>query len=218
MHPKIKNKNKKNKIMALKELQAKIGATPDGAFGPATLKAAAAYYKMTPERAAHFFGQTSHETGGFTIFTENLNYSASGLVAIFGRYFPGNLSELYARQPVKIASRVYGSRMGNGDETTQEGFKFRGRGALQLTGKDNYKAFSEYLKKPEILTNPDLVTSEYAFDSAMFYFDRNNLWKIADKGVNADTILAMTKAINGGKNGLEERTSLSNRYYGWLKQ
>lgn len=204
--------------MALKELQTKIGVTPDGGFGPATLKAIAAYYKLSPERVAHFCGQISHETGGFTLFTENLNYSASGLVKIFGKYFPGKLSESYARQPVKIASRVYGNRMGNGDETTQEGYKFRGRGALQLTGKDNYRLFSEYLKKPEILTNPDLVSSEYAFESAMFYFDKNNLWKIADKGVNADTILAMTKAINGGKHGLEDRVSLTNRYYGWLKQ
>jgi putative chitinase len=108
--------------------------------------------------------------------------------------------------------------MGNGDEASLEGFKFRGRGALQLTGKDNYKAFSEYLKKPEILTNPDLVASDFAFESALFFFEKNNLWKIADKGVNADTILAMTKAINGGKNGLDDRISQTNRFYGWLKQ
>ena len=95
----------------------------------------------TPLRVAHFIAQCAHESGGFVFIKENLNYSASGLVSIFGSYFPGNLSELYARQPVKIASRVYGNRMGNGAEETKEGFKFRGRGYIQLTGKENYKAF-----------------------------------------------------------------------------
>jgi len=202
--------------MSLIKFQEKIGAKPDGSFGPATIKAAMAYFKMSPERAAHFFGQTSHETGGFQLFTENLNYSASGLKGTFGKYFPNNLAESYARQPVKIASRVYADRMGNGNEASQEGWAFRGRGALQLTGKANYKAMSDKLLKPEIMTNPDLVASDYAFESAIFFFEKNNLWTIADKGVNADTILAMTKRINGGTNGLEDRVSLTNRYYSWL--
>lgn len=204
--------------MSLIKLQEKIGATPDGSFGPATLKAAAAYFKMTPERAAHFFGQCSHESGGFHTFSENLNYSASGLLTIFKKYFTAKTAEEYARQPIKIASRVYANRMGNGDEASQEGWKFRGRGALQTTGKGNYKAFSDYLKKPEIMVNPDLVATDYSFESALFFFEKNNLWKIADKGVTADTILAMTKAINGGTNGLEDRISLTNRYYSWLKK
>jgi len=203
--------------MSLKILQEKIGVTPDGVFGPATLKAAAAYYKMSPERAAHFFAQTSHETGGYASFTENLNYSSAGLKKVFGKYFPNNLAESYAKQPVKIASRVYGSRMGNGPESTQEGYVFRGRGALQTTGKTNYKLLSEYLKKPEIMTNPDLVATEYAFESAIFFFDSNKLWAIADKGVNANTILAMTKKINGGTNGLAHRNELTIKYYDWLK-
>jgi len=202
----------------LQLLQQKIGVEPDGSFGPTTLKVMRDYFKLNNEQIAHFAGQTAHETGGFLIFTENLNYSASGLISIFGSYFPNNLSEQYARQPLKIASRVYANRMGNGDEASGDGYKFRGRGALQLTGKNNYKAFSDYLKKPEIMDNPDLVASEYAFESALFFFDKNNLWKITDKGVNADTILAITKAINGGKNGLDDRTSLTNRYYSWLKQ
>jgi putative chitinase len=202
--------------MSLIKLQEKIGAKPDGSFGPATLKAAMAYYKMTPERAAHFFGQTSHETGHFALFSENLNYSATGLKSIFGKYFPNNLADSYARQPIKIASRVYASRMGNGDEASQEGWKFRGRGALQLTGKSNYQLFSEFLKNAEIMENPDLVASDLAFESAIFFFDKNNLWSIADKGVNDDTILAITKKINGGTNGLEDRLSLTKRYYSWL--
>ena len=204
--------------MSLKSLQAKIGIAADGAFGPGTLKAAMAYYKMTPERAAHFFAQTAHESGNFKAFAENLNYGAAGLTGIFKKYFPTNEKALlYERKPEKIANLVYASRMGNGDEASGDGYKFRGRGALQLTGKDNYKVFSEYLKNPEIMTNPDLVATEFAFESAIFFFDRNKLWDICDKGVNKDTILALTKRINGGTHGLEDRKEKTNKYYGWLK-
>ena len=204
--------------MSLKSLQAKIGVAADGAFGPGTLKAAMAYYKMTPERAAHFFAQTAHESGNFKAFSENLNYGAAGLTGIFKKYFPTTEKALlYERKPEKIANLVYGGRMGNGDEASGDGFKFRGRGALQLTGKDNYKVFSEYLKKPEIMTNPDLVATEYAFESAIFFFDRNKLWDICDKGVNKDTILALTKRINGGTHGLADREEKTLKYYGYLK-
>lgn len=203
--------------MSLKALQTKIGVTADGAFGPGTLKAAMAYYKMTPERAAHFFAQTAHETGEFKLFSENLNYSADGLKKIFPKYFPGNMADLYARNPEKIANRVYGSRMGNGDEKSGEGFKFRGRGALQTTGKDNYKQLSEHLKMPEIMTNPDIVATDFAFESAIFFFDKNKLWSICDQGVNDNSILSLTKRINGGTNGLDHRKALTIKYYGWLK-
>jgi putative chitinase len=204
--------------MSLKSLQAKIGVAADGAFGPGTLKAAMAYYKMTPERAAHFFAQTAHESGNFKAFAENLNYGASGLTTTFKKYFPTTEKALlYERKPEKIANLVYASRMGNGDEASGDGFKFRGRGALQLTGKDNYKVFSEYLKKPEIMTNPDLVATEFAFESAIFFFDRNKLWDICDKGVNKDTILALTKRINGGTHGLADREEKTLKYYGYLK-
>ena len=204
--------------MSLKSLQAKIGVTADGAFGPGTLKAAMAYYKMTPERAAHFFAQTAHESGNFKAFAENLNYGAGGLTGIFKKYFPTNEKALlYERKPEKIANLVYASRMGNGDEASGDGFKFRGRGALQLTGKDNYKVFSEYLKNPEIMTNPDLVATEFAFESAIFFFDRNKLWDICDKGVNKDTILALTKRINGGTHGLADREEKTLKYHGYLK-
>ena len=202
--------------MSLIKLQEKIGVKPDGSFGPATLKAAMAYFKMTPERAAHFFGQTAHETGGYVAFSENLNYSAKGLVGTFGKYFNATTAEQYARQPVKIAAKVYADRMGNGNEASQEGWLFRGRGALQTTGKGNYKAFSEHLGKPEILTNPDLVANDFSFESAIFFFDKNKLWSIADKGVNDAAILAITKKINGGTNGLDDRNSLTKRYYSWL--
>ena len=185
--------------MSLKHLQTKIGVTADGAFGPGTLKAAAKYYKMSPERAAHFFAQTAHETGEFRLFSENLNYSKDGLVRVFSKYFPSStLAESYAKQAEKIANRVYGNRMGNGDEASGDGWKYRGRGALQLTGKNNYLAFSAYLKKPEIVTNPDLVATDYAFESAIFFFDNNKLWSICDLGVNDNSITTLTRRINGG--------------------
>jgi putative chitinase len=205
--------------MSLKSLQQKIGVTADGLFGPGTMKAAMAYYKMTPERAAHFFAQTAHESGGFKVFSENLNYSADGLNKIFPKYFKnaGRDAALYARNPEKIANIVYASRMGNGDTASGEGWKYRGRGALQLTGKSNYQNLANHLGKPEIMDNPDLVANELAFESAIYFFDRNKLWDIADKGVNKDTILLMTKRINGGTHGLADREAKTLKYYSWLK-
>ena len=203
--------------MSIKALQTKIGITADGAFGPGTLKAALAFYKLTPLRAAHFFAQTAHETGEYKLFSENLSYSTDGLKKIFGKYFPGTLAEGYSRNPEKIANRVYGNRMGNGDEASGEGWKFRGRGALQLTGKENYTAFYKYLNKPEILVNPDLVANEYAFESAMFFFDKNKLWTICDKGIDDVSITALTKRINGGTLGLDHRKALTLKYYEYVK-
>jgi putative chitinase len=203
--------------MSLKTLQTKLGLTADGAFGPGTMKAAMKLYNLTPERAAHFFAQTGHETGDFKVYNENLNYSAQGLQGIFGKYFPGNLEESYARQPEKIANRVYASRMGNGDEASGDGWKFRGRGAIQLTGKDNYTQFSKHINKPEILTNPDIVSTDYSFESALFFFDKNKLWSICDQGVNEATILALTKRVNGGTHGLEDRKAKTLKYYGYVK-
>jgi putative chitinase len=203
--------------MSLKSLQEKIGTTPDGVFGPGTMKKAMEFYKLTPVRAAHFFAQTSHETGGFKTFSENLNYSVDGLQKIFGKYFPGNLEENYAKQPEKIANRVYANRMGNGSEESGDGWKFRGRGALQLTGKDNYTSFAQYLQKPEILTTPDLVATVYSFESAMFFFDKNKLWSICDQGINDASILALTKKINGGTHGLDDRNAKTKKYYEYVK-
>ena len=116
-----------------------------------------------------------------------------------------------------IGSRVYANRMGNGDEASKDGYTFRGRGALQTTGKNNYKQLSDHLNKPEIMVDPELVALDYSFESAIFYFDKNKLWDIASKGVNSDTILLITKKINGGTNGLDDRILKTNKYYGWLK-
>ena len=209
--------------MSLKALQAKIGVLADGNFGPKTLKAAAAYFKFTPERAAHFFGQVATETGNFAAFSENLNYSADGLQRIFGKYFPGDLEQQYARQPEKIANRVYGSRMGNGSEASGDGWKYRGRGAIQLTGKSNYQTFATYLKNAEIMANPDLVATTYAFESAIFFFERNKLWQYTVK-VDHPSILKLSRAINLGNanstttpHGLEGRIKFTEQFYSWLK-
>lgn len=203
--------------MSLVNLQKKIGVTADGAFGPGTLKAAAAFYKLSPDRAAHFFAQTAHESGGFKAFSENLNYSAKGLRGIFRKYFPTDaLARAYERQPMKIANRVYGNRMGNGDEASGDGFAFRGRGALQLTGKFNYSEFAKYVNRPDVMTNPYLVATELAFESALWFFDKNKLWSICDQGINDAAILALTKRINGGTHGLDDRKLKTKKYAAWL--
>jgi putative chitinase len=199
--------------MSLKDFQSKIGVTADGAWGPGTLKAAVEFLKMPKVRAAHFFAQTSHESGGFKSLSENLNYSADGLVKIFRKYFPDVVAATpYARNPEKIANKVYGGRMGNGDEASGDGFKYRGRGAIQLTGKDNYAAFAKAIDRPDVLTNPDIVSGELAFESAMFFFDKNKLWDICDKGINDETITTLTKRINGGTIGLEDRKKHTYEY------
>jgi putative chitinase len=204
--------------MSLLNLQHKCGCHADGAFGPGTFKTAAAFYKLSPHRAAHFFAQTAHESGGFKAFSENLNYSAKGLRATFGRYFPTNaLAKAYERQPMKIANHVYANRMGNGDEASGEGWKYRGRGPLQLTGKNNYRAFGKYIgREQEVLDNPDIVANELGFESALWFFDANKLWGICDQGVGDGAILALTKRINGGTHGLDDRKLKTKKYASWL--
>jgi len=167
-------------------------------------------------RLAHFLAQCGHESGGFKAVSENLNYSADGLKKIFGKYFPGNLNESYARQPEKIASRVYASRMGNGDESSKEGFKFRGRGYIQLTGKANYTNFTKFIGE-DCVSNPDLVATKYPLASAAFFFDSNKLWAICDKGADDATITAVTKRVNGGTIGLADRIKHFKEYYNLLK-
>jgi putative chitinase len=156
-------------------------------------------------RLAHFLSQCAHESGNFKVFTENLNYSAKGLRSIFGKYFKDDASALaFERKPEKIANRVYSSRMGNGDEASGDGWKFRGRGYIQLTGKDNYSQFDKSVAD-DILANPDLVATKYPLMSAAFFFERNNLWKICDGGADKEDVIALTKRINGGTHGLEDR-------------
>lgn len=198
--------------MSLKDFQSKIGTIADGAWGPGTLKAAVKYYNMAPIRAAHFFAQCAHESGNFAFLTENLNYTAEQLTKTWPKLFPFEIATQYAKQPEKIANRAYGGRIGNGPETSGDGWKYRGRGAIQLTGKDNYSAFAKAYNRPDALENPDIVSGELAFESAMFFFDKNKLWDICDKGVNDDIILQLTKKINGGTLGLEERKEKTYKY------
>jgi putative chitinase len=167
-------------------------------------------------RLAHFLSQCGHESGGFKAVSENLNYSADGLKKIFGKYFPGNLNESYAKQPEKIASRVYGNRMGNGDEASKEGYKFRGRGYIQLTGKANYTKFTQFIGE-DCVANPDLVATKYPLASAAFFFDSNKLWAICDKGADDATVTSVTKRVNGGTLGLSDRIKHFKEYYNLLK-
>jgi putative chitinase len=166
----------------------------------------------TPLRLAHFLAQCGHESGGFKVVNENLNYSADGLKKIFGKYFPGDTSLQYAKNPEKIASKVYADRMGNGPESTKEGFKFRGRGYIQLTGKSNYTAFTKFIGE-DCVTNPDLVASKYPLASAAFFFDSNKLWSICDKGADDVTVTSVTKRVNGGTIGLNQRIMEFKTYY-----
>lgn len=199
--------------MSIVYLQEKINVTADGIFGPNTLRAAMNHYNMTTLRACHFFAQCAHESGNFRTFSENLNYSARGLKTVFRKYFKtDDLINQYKRNPKMIASRVYANRMGNGDENSGEGWMFRGRGAIQLTGKNNYQAFSDYINDPEIMTNPDIVATKYSFESAIFFFDSNSLWDICDRGVDNSTIRRLTRRINGGTNGLTDRINKTRKY------
>jgi len=197
------------------KLDALKGHIPDAVIAqiPDT---AAKFNIINPLRLAHFLSQCGHESGGFKAISENLNYSVDGLKRTFGKYFPGDLATSYARQPEKIASRVYGARMGNGDESTGEGYKFRGRGFIQLTGKANYIKFAQFIGE-DTVANPDLIATKYPLASAAFFFDSNKLWSICDKGADEATVTAVTKRVNGGTNGLPDRIKHFNEYYNLLK-
>jgi len=197
------------------KLAALKGHIPDAVI--AQIPETAAKFNITNSlRLAHFLAQCGHESGGFKAISENLNYSADGLKRIFGKYFPGDLAASYARQPEKIASRVYGARMGNGDESTGEGYKYRGRGYIQLTGKSNYTGFAKFIGE-DTVANPDLVATKYPLASAAFFFDSNKLWSICDKGADEATVTAVTKRVNGGTIGLPDRIKHFNEYYSLLK-
>ena len=187
--------------------QAVINQIPD---------TAARFGITTSLRLAHFLAQCGHESGGFRAVSENLNYSAKGLLGIFRKYFTNvNLAMQYERKPEKIANRVYSSRMGNGNEASGEGWAYRGRGYIQLTGKDNYRAFDATVGE-DILKNPDLVATKYPLASAAFFFKRNNLWAICDRGASMDVVTAVTKRVNGGTIGLADRQKHFKEYYNLL--
>ena len=167
-------------------------------------------------RLAHFLAQCCLESGRFTVVYENLNYSADGLKSHFAKHFPDNAYDVYARNPMKIGSRVYASRNGNGDEASGEGYRFRGRGYIQLTGKNNYNSLAGFVGE-DTVANPDLVATKYPLASAAFYFSHNNVWRVCDRGDTVAVVTSVTECVNGGHNGLPERINYFNEFYGLLK-
>ena len=197
------------------KLEGLRGHIPDAVI--AQIPDTAAKFEInTPLRLAHFLAQCGHESGGFRLTKENLNYSAKGLNGTFKKYFPTLDSAIpYERKPEKIANKVYGNRMGNGPESSGEGAKFCGRGYIQLTGKENYTAFGKSINE-DILSNPDKVASNYALLSAAWFFSKNGLHKMADGGATDAVVTSITKRVNGGTIGLADRIKHFKEYYSLL--
>jgi putative chitinase len=197
------------------KLEALKGHIPDSVISQ--IPDTAVKFNITnPLRLAHFLAQCGHESGKFKAVSENLNYSAKGLLGTFGKYFDSVSAAKYEKKPEMIASRVYGNRMGNGDETSKEGYKFRGRGYIQLTGKSNYIKFTKFIGEDCIL-NPDLVATKYPLASAAFFFDSNKLWSICDKGFSREVVEQVTKRVNGGLIGIDDRWKHFQEFYNLLK-
>ena len=172
----------------------------------------------TPLRLSHFISQCQHESMNFKAIRENLNYSATALRSTFRKYFPTEaLANEYARKPEKIANFVYANRMGNGPETSGDGWLYRGRGYIQLTGKVNYAAFSKSVTVDNVIKDPDLVATKYPLLSAGWYWNSRNINRSADLGSDRATITAVTKLINGGTHGLEDRIKHFNKIYAILQ-
>jgi putative chitinase len=167
-------------------------------------EAAAKFGITTNLRLAHFLAQCALESMNFTAVVENLNYSAQRLLQVFPKYFNNANVNDYARNPQKIGSRVYANRMGNGDEASGDGFKYRGRGYIQLTGRNNYQSFTNHIGE-DCVANPDLVATKYPLASAGFFFNSNNIWAVCDQGASDAVVTSVTKRVNGGTHGLAER-------------
>ena len=201
---------------ALKILQAKCGVTADGAFGPNTARAIADYYKLSPKRGAHLLGQAAHESGNFMISEENLNYRASTMCRVWPSRFKSEAeAEPYAMNPQKLANKVYNGRMGN-KIGSNDGWLFAGKGFIQLTGKDNVRAFAEHIGRDSLVDDPSPIATELAMDSAIFFFEKNGLFDVADEGVNDDVIKKITRRVNGGYHGLDDRIEKTKKIYVWL--
>ena len=201
---------------ALKLLQEKCGCSPDGSFGPNTARGIVKHYELSPERGAHLIGQVIHESGSFKLTRENLNYSVESMMRVWPSRFPTKESaEPYARNPKALAENVYFGRMGN--DSKEKASLYIGRGFLQLTGFSNVKAFASDMGKPEVIEDPSLLEKEYAMDTAIWFFQKNNLWKICDEGVNDSVVKKLTKKINGGYTGLDHRIKETNKIYEWVK-
>lgn len=173
------------------------------------------YQICTPLRMAHFLAQCAHESGNFSQKEENLNYSLEALLRVFPKYFNTQNVAPYVRKPIEIASRVYANRMGNGSEESCEGWYYRGRGYIQLTGKDNYMKFDAGVPENLILS-PDLVAIKYPLLSAAWFWSINSINTVADNGIGQQTIADVTKKVNGGYNGLADRQTQTLKYWNIL--
>lgn len=169
----------------------------------------------TSLRLSHFLAQVAHESGNFKFKVENLNYGSKALLAVFGKYFNEETAAEFERKPESIANIVYANRMDNGDTESGEGWKFRGRGYIQLTGKRNYSLFNEFVQD-DVLSNPDLVADKYPLLSAAWFWSSNNLNSLADLGSDEDVVKKITRRVNGGYHGLEDRLHHFKEYYGLL--
>lgn len=196
-------------MQALKDFQKSQGLKPDGILGRLTFGAVAMAYRLTPIQTAHFLAQLHHESAGFRFTEESFNYSAERLLEVFPKYYDADLAKKHERKPSVIANHVYGGRMGN--DQPNDGWHFRGRGYLQLTGRNNYEAFAAWLDVPDVVARPDLVAGKYAMASAIWYFKENGIFEIC-RDLSEKTVLAVSRAVNLGSpysaktlNGLEDR-------------
>jgi putative chitinase len=211
----------------IKLYQEQNGLKPDGVIGPITYRSMMNKWKMSREELAHFLGQTHHETGGFVVEEENLNYSAKRLIEVFKNKFDVNKDKWLSEQekqkvyelvgnPERIANFVYANKNGNSNEASGDGWKYRGRGSIQLTGKENYFYFAKSVNDFQIMDKPNIINECYYFEVGLWYFNRRNI-KVYSKTVSLDTILRVTYLVNGGENGLRERVDKTKQYYDILK-
>lgn len=204
--------------MGIREFQSKNNLKPDGIVGKNTVKKIKEVFNLNVLEASHFLAQIDHETGGFKYSIENLNYSQIRLIQIFKKYFPSKeIAAEYAYKPEKIANRVYANRMGNGDSESGDGWRYRGAGSLQLTGYNNYKKFSKYINDSKVLRGAEYVAENYYLETAIWYFKANDIFKYCED-ISESSIRKVTKAVNGGYNGLQHRIELTQKYYKILEQ
>ena len=191
------------------------GILPDNVFSQIT-DVMEKFQINTPLRISHFLAQCAHESGNFKTVNENLNYGAKGLLRTFKKYFPTEAKALqYERKPEKIANLVYANRMGNGAESSGDGFKYRGRGYIQLTGKVNYESFNKLVDE-DIIVNPNLVATKYPLLSAAWFWNSRLLNTLADKGATEVAVILITKKVNGGVHGLNDRLDKFKKFYSIL--
>lgn len=199
----------------IKLIQQSVGATPDGIIGNETLTKFQCKYNV-PSKAmvAHFFGNLDHESGGFSIVEESGMYSAKRLLAVFPKYFSSlAMAKAYEYKPEKIFNLTYGGRMGNNEPG--DGYKFRGRGFMQTTGKYSYDRLGKFLGV-DLIKNPNLVATKYPLESAIFYFTDNKLWGLVND-ISEESIRLIRRRVNGGYNGLSETRDKVKKYYNLMK-